>query len=136
MKYLNFFFREGSSIMFSIYLAMFALTNITIIPLGTEAAGMFSVAIVCLMYLSLQSGMAAYSNVGNDRPIFDFFFSLAPLFTLLMIAILSIVGVVQLTLFESLSMWLAFAVTIMDVVFNTQVIFKMNRLATDMVQMR
>lgn len=136
MKYLNFFFREGSSVMFSIYLAAFALTDFVIIPLGTEATGMFSVAMVCLVYLSLQSGMAAYSRVGNDRPIFDFFFSLAPLFTLLMIAVLSIVGAAQLTLFESLSMWLAFVITMMDVIFNTQVIFKMNRLATDMVQMK
>ncbi|ACT58632.1 hypothetical protein Hbal_0938 [Hirschia baltica ATCC 49814] len=122
--------------MFSIYLVIFALTDITLLPLGTEAAGMFAVAIVCLIYLSLQSGMAAYSSVGNDRPIFDFFFSLAPLFTLLMIAVLSVVGATTLSTFESLSMWLAFAITMMDVVFNTQVIFKMNRLATDMVQMR
>ncbi|MFC7291158.1 hypothetical protein [Hirschia litorea] len=136
MKFLNFFFREGSSIMFSLYLTVFALTDIVIINLGTGAAGMFMVAIICLIYLSLQSGMAAYSNVGNDRPIFDFFFSLAPLFTLLMIAVLSMVNATQLSTFESLSMWLALVITLIDVIFNTQVIFKMNRLATDMVQMR
>ncbi len=136
MKFLNFFFREGSSIMFSLYLTVFALTDIVIINLGTGAAGMFMVAIICLIYLSLQSGMAAYSNVGNDRPIFDFFFSLAPLFTLLMIAVLSMVKATELTTFESLSMWLALVITLIDVIFNTQVIFKMNRLATDMVQMR
>ncbi len=136
MKYLSFFFREGSSIMFSLYLVVFALTDFVIINLGEGAAGMFSVAMVCLLYLSLQSGMAAYSKVGNDRPIFDFFFSLTPLFALLMIAVLSIVKVVSLNMFESLGMWLAFAITMIDVVFNTQVIFKMNRLATDMVQMK
>lgn len=122
--------------MFSLYLTVFALTDIVIINLGTGAAGMFMVAIICLIYLSLQSGMAAYSNVGNDRPIFDFFFSLAPLFTLLMIAVLSMVKATELTTFESLSMWLALVITLIDVIFNTQVIFKMNRLATDMVQMR
>lgn len=136
MKYLSFFFREGSSVMFSLYLVVFALTDFVIINLGEGAAGMFSVAMVCLLYLSLQSGMAAYSKVGNDRPIFDFFFSLTPLFALLMIAVLSIVKVASLNMFESLGMWLAFAITMIDVVFNTQVIFKMNRLATDMVQMK
>ena len=41
-----------------------------------------------------------------------------------------------LSSFETLSLWLAAIVCLIDVVFNTQVIFKMNRLATDMVQMK
>ena len=53
-----------------------------------------------------------------------------------MIAVLSVVGSIHLSSFETLSLWLAAIVCLIDVVFNTQVIFKMNRLATDMVQMK
>jgi len=136
MKAISFFFREGSSVLFSIYLLVFALTDFCVVCAGTGAEGMFAVAVVCMIYLSLQSGMAAFSKVGNDGPIFDFFFSITPLFILLMIAVLTAVKAATLTSFEVLGLLLAFFVTMIDVIFNTQVVFKMNRLATDMVQMK
>ena len=80
--------------------------------------------------------MAAFSIVGVDRPLLDFFFSLMPLCTLAMIAVLTVVGSLTLSSFESMALWFAAAISLIDVVFNTQVIFKMNRLATDMVQMK
>ncbi|MBB36023.1 MAG: hypothetical protein CME88_01225 [Hirschia sp.] len=136
MKFIAFFFREGSSVLYSIYLALFALTDICFFCLNGGAYSMFIVALIGLGYLCLQNAMAAFSLVGNDRPLFDFFFSLLPLFTLAMIAVLSVVGSIHLSSFETLSLWLAAIVCLIDVVFNTQVIFKMNRLATDMVQMK
>lgn len=136
MKLVSFIFREGSSILFSIFLLVFALTELCVVCVGIGAAGMFSFAMICLIYLSLQCGMAAFSRVGHDGPIFDFFFSLTPLFALLMIAVLAVVKVITPTGFEVMALLLAFFCTLIDVIFNTQVIFKMNRLATDMVQMK
>lgn len=136
MKLVAFIFREGSSILYSAYLALFAMTDFCVICLDGGAVSMFVIAVIGLLYLSLQNAMAAFSIVGNDRPLLDFFFSLLPLFTLATIAVLSIVGSLTLTRFEVLSLFLAAIISLMDIVFNTQVIFKMNRLATDMVQMR
>ena len=136
MKFIAFWFREGSSVLYSIYLALFAMSDICVICLNGGVMSMFIVAAIGLAYLSLQNAMAAFSLVGTDRPLLDFFFSLTPLFTLAMIAVLSIVGTLTLTKFETLALWLAAIISFMDVVFNTQVIFKMNRLATDMVQMK
>lgn len=135
MKFIAFFFREGSSILFSIYLALFAMTDLCLICINGSAYGMFVVAVIGIIYLCLQNALAAFSAVGHDRPLLDFFFSLLPLFTLVMIAVLTFVGTLVLTEFEVLALWLMAAFSIIDVVFNTQVIFKMNRLATDMVQM-
>ncbi len=136
MRFIAFFFREGSSILYSIYLAMFALTDSCVMCLAGGAQSMFIVALAGLGYLALQNAMAAFSMVGNDRPLLDFFFSLTPLFTLAMIAVLTVVGTITLSSFETMSLWFAALVCLIDVVFNTQVIFKMNRLATDMVQMK
>lgn len=136
MKFIAFIFREGSSVLYSIYLALFAMTDFCVVCLEGGAFSMFAVAVIGLFYLALQNAMAAFSIVGNDRPLLDFFFSLLPLFTLATIAVLAIVGSLTLTKFEVLSLSLAAMISLMDIVFNTQVIFKMNRLATDMVQMK
>ena len=136
MKFIAFLFREGSSIIYALYLALFALTDVCVICLPGGALSMFLVALGGLFYLSLQNALAAYSRVGNDRPILDFFFSLAPLFVLAMITVLSVTGVVSLSKFEVLALLYAGCIAMIDVIFNTQVVFKMNRLATDMVQMK
>lgn len=136
MKVILFFFREGSSALYAFYLAMFALTDRCVVCLTDNANSMFVVALIGLVYLCLQNAMAAFRMVGNDRPLLDFFFSLLPLFTLAMIAVLAMVGSVTLTHFEVLALWLAALISLIDVIFNTQVMFKMNRLATDMVTMK
>ncbi len=136
MRIFHFMLREGSSILFSIYLMLFGMLNFCIACGSDNTGAMFVVSAICMAYLALQCGMASFSRVGNDQPLFDFFFSLLPLFTLLMIAILAIVGSVTLSGFKIMALILATAATLIDVVFNTQVIFKMNRLATDMVQMK
>ena len=136
MKIVLFFFREGSSALYALYLAMFALTDSCVVCLTDNANSMFIVALIGLVYLCLQNAMAAFRIVGNDRPLLDFFFSLLPLFTLAMIAVLAMVGSITLSHFQTLALWFAAIVSLIDVVFNTQVMFKMNRLATDMVQMK
>ena len=136
MKFIAFFFREGSSVLYSAYIASFALNQGCLICLNGGSRSMFIVALIGLAYLAMQNGMAAFSRVGNDRPLMDFFFSLLPVFTLAMIAVLILVKVVTVTSFEAMALWLAAIISFIDVVFNTQVIFKMNRLASDMVSMR
>lgn len=132
---LQFIFREGSSVIFSILIAAFVFATAAL-NIEPGYVGMFTVALVIMIYLALQMGLAAFAQVGQDKPLLDLFFSLLPMITLVVIAVLAMTGMVALTMFHVLSLVLAALAVVLDVVFNTQVVFKMNRLATDMVQMR
>ncbi len=98
--------------------------------------GMFAVSTACLTYLSIQMGLTAFSRVGMDGPLVDMFLSLIPMITLIIIAVLGFTGQLQLSVFQQYGLGLAAMVVGMDIVFNTLVLFKMNRLANDFVPMR
>ncbi len=132
---IRFIFREGTSILFSIVIVIFTYAS-SLLDVESNYVGMFGVALVALIYLGVQMQLAAFSRVGEDMPLIDMFFSLIPLITLVVIGVLALTGMAPLSLFQVLSLVLAGVVTMLDVVMNTQVVFKMNRLATDMVQMR
>lgn len=136
MSFFRFLLGEGSSIVFSLLLLVFVYST----PEGGwfphTVPGIFIVTLCCLAYLGMQMSLAAFARVGQDKPLFDLFFSIIPLFALFGIVLLSSVDQVTLAGFHVYSLIIAAVVSIMDVIFNTQVVFKMNRLATDMVQMR
>ena len=136
MSFFRFLLGEGSSIVFSTFLLIFVYTT----PEGGwfphDVPGIFIVTLCCLAYLGMQMSLAAFARVGQDKPLFDLFFSIIPLFALFGIFLLSSVGQATLSTFHVYALIIAAVVSVMDVVFNTQVVFKMNRLATDMVQMR
>lgn len=136
MPMFRFLLGEGSSIIFSLLLLAFVYSTPANGWFPHDMVGMFIVAISCLAYLGMQMSLAAFARVGQDKPIFDLFFSIVPLFALFGIVLLASVGQVALVSFHFYALIIAAAVTVLDVVFNTQVVFKMNRLATDMVQMR
>ena len=136
MKFISFWFREGSSLLYAGYLAAFAMREDCLICLEGDSRSIFVFAVIGLFYLALQNAMAAFTLVGNDRPLMDFFLSLAPLFTLAVIAVLAVVETISLTQFEILCLTLAGLICLLDTIFNTQVVFKMNRLATDIVNMK
>ena len=136
-KAIGFIFQEGSSFLFTLLILGFAFgVNISFLQLPQDDVGMFVITIVSLGYLSLQMAMASFAKVGEDRPLVDLFFSFFPMIALIVIVVLAGVGVVKLQIFHMLGLMVAGCVTLMDIIFNTQVLFKMNRLATDMVQMR
>lgn len=132
----SFVFREGTSVLYAGAVVAFALLDLERLGLTETALGMFIVAIVSLVYLAVQMAMAAFTRVGDDRPTVDLFFSFIPLVALITVAVLAYVEFTALSRFQILGLVIAGAVVMMDVVLNTQVLFKINRLATDFVQMR
>ncbi len=135
MPIVRFLFREGSPFVFSVFIALFSLQNIPFLSLPADAFGMFVVGAFSLAYLSMQMALIAFSRVGRDGPLLDLFLSLIPLITLIILAVLDIVGKLDLSLFQILGLGIAGIVVLMDIIFNTLVLFKMNRLASDFVQM-
>jgi len=133
MAIIRFLFREGSPFAFSALIVVFALPYL---PVPENAIGMFAVSVACLAYLSVQMGLTAFSRVGMDGPLVDMFLSLIPMITLIVIAVLGFVGQIQLSVFQQFGLGLAAMVVAMDILFNTLVLFKMNRLANDFVPMR
>jgi hypothetical protein len=83
----------------------------------------------------MQMGLAAFARVGQDGPLVDLFLSLIPLITLVVILVLDLVGKIPLSLFQWFGLGIALVVVVMDLVFNTLILFKMNRLANDYVPM-
>ncbi len=136
MRIVTFIFREGSSILFALFLLLFAVSGRVFADVPPNYVGMFFVALVCMGYLGVQMAMASFAEVGQDKPLFDLFFSLIPGIMLVIIGVLLVVGLLSVSSFHILGMTLAAVVVAMDVVFNTQVVFKMNRLATNIVQMK
>lgn len=136
MKVLGFVFQEGSSFFYAALIIGFALIKAPFLELPHDHVGMFVITMVSLGYLAIQMSMASFAKVGEDRPLVDLFFSFFPGFALVIVTVLAGVGVVELEAFHVLGLLIAAAVVLMDIIFNTQVLFKMNRLATDMVQMR
>lgn len=147
MKLVAFFFREGSSVVFAGLIAAFAYFQSQSGPtqngleggavwLRQDHVGMFVVAAVSIGYLALQMAMAAFARVGQDRPMVDVFFSFVPLIALIVVAVLVFANSLVLSAFSVLALAIAGAVVLMDIVFNSQILFKINRLANDFVQMR
>jgi hypothetical protein len=136
VRIVTFIFREGSSIVFALFLLAFAFSGRLVETFPPNYVGMFLVALVCLIYLGLQMAMASFTVVGEDKPLFDLFVSLIPGIALVVVGVLLAVGMVKLPLFHILGLTVAAVTVILDVIFNTQVVFKMNRLATDIVQMK
>ncbi len=135
MAIVRFFFREGSPFVFSVFIVLFSLQSIPLLSLPDSAFGMFIASLFSLIYLAMQMGLSAFNRVGQDGPLVDLFLSLIPLFTLIIIAVLFVVGKMPLSLFQVLGLGTAFIVVMMDIIFNTLILFKMNRLASDFVQM-
>ena len=140
MGFIRFLFREGSPIIFSIFIVLFAIESITLkfmpfLAIPDGYIGMFIVSVVSLGYLSIQMSLSAFAKVGYDGPLLDLFLSLIPLITLIIIAVLGFVGKIPLTQFQMFGFGIAAIVVAMDIVFNTMILFKMNRLANDFVQM-
>ncbi len=133
MALVRFLFREGSPFVFSALIILFALP---VLDVPEDATGMFAVSVACLAYLAIQMGLTAFSRVGMDGPLVDMFLSLVPMITLIIIAVLGFTGQLPLSVFQQYSLGLAAVVVAMDIVFNTLVLFKMNRLANDFVPMR
>jgi len=140
MGFIKFLFREGSPILFSIALVAFGLESLVVkyvpaLAIPETFVGMFAVSLICLSYLIVQMGLSAFAKVGHDGPLVDLFLSLIPLITLIILAVLGFVGKVPLTQFQILGFGVATVVVMMDIIFNTMILFKMNRLANDYVQM-
>jgi len=133
MVIIRFLLRQGSPIVFAALIVLFALS---FLPVPETATGMFALSVACLVYLSMQMGLTVFSRVGMDGPLVDMFLSLIPMITLIVIAVLGFAGQIQLSMFQQLGLGLAAMVVAMDIVFNTLVLFKMNRLANDFVPMR
>ena len=141
MAIVKFFFKEGSPVIFSLIIVIFSLEYLTsnyvpFMAVLANFAGMFAVTMICLGYMIIQMGLTAFAKIGKDAPLMDLFLSMLPLITLVIIAVLSMVGQVQLTMFQILGLGIAAVVVVMDIIFNTLVMFKMNRLANDFVQMQ
>lgn len=136
MKILGFLFQEGTSVMFAALILLFALVQAPFLQLPHSDIGLFAVTMVSLGYLSIQMSMAAFAQVGQDRPLVDLFFSFFPLFAIVIVVVVAAVSPLSLSLFDIMGLVIITAVVMMDVIFNTQVLFKINRLATDFVQMR
>ncbi len=136
MPFIRFLFREGSPFVFSVLIVLFSLQNIPFLSLPNNASGMFIATLFSLIYLAMQMGLSAFARVGKDGPLVDLFLSLVPLFTLIIIAVLQIVGKLPLSVFQMLGLGVAAIVVLMDIIFNTLILFKMNRLANDFVPMR
>jgi hypothetical protein len=140
MPVIRFLFREGSPFIFSAFIVLFSLQFITesYLPwarIPENFVGMFAVTLFCLAYLIMQMGLAAFARVGQDGPLVDLFLSLIPLITLVVILVLDLVGKIPLSLFQWFGLGIALVVVVMDLVFNTLILFKMNRLANDYVPM-
>jgi len=135
-KIIGFIFQEGSSLLFAGLIIAFAMMELPALELPQDYVGMFVITVVCLIYLALQMSMASFAAVGQDRPLVDLFFSFIPAFAMVVIIVLASVNALELTQFDMLGLGVASAVVVMDIIFNTQVLFKMNRLATDLVQMK
>ncbi len=136
MSFIRFLFREGSSILYSLFLLAFSYMTPAEGVWPHSVVGLFAFVVICLAYLGMQMAMAAFASVGHDKPLFDLFFSIIPLFALFGIVVLAAVDQVKLAPFHVYALTISAAIAFLDVIFNTQVVFKMNRLATDMVQMR
>ncbi len=136
MSFFRFLLGEGSSIVFSALLVAFVYTTPTDGWIQHNMFGLFVITLGCLAYLGMQMSLAAFARVGQDKPLLDLFFSIVPLFALFGIVLLAAVDQVSLAAFHVYALIIAGIVVVMDVIFNSQVVFKMNRLATDMVQMR
>lgn len=136
MAIVRFLFREGSPFIFSIVIILFSLQKFSPIAVPENIIGFFAISVACLIYLSMQMGLTAFSRVGQDGPLVDLFLSLIPIVALIILAVLNIVGKVPLSLFQMLGLSVAAIVVMMDIIFNTLVLFKMNRLASDFVQMK
>ncbi|PHS28178.1 MAG: hypothetical protein COA85_03920 [Robiginitomaculum sp.] len=136
MGFVRFLFREGSPFVFSVLIVLFSLQTIPILSLPDSAIGMFVATAFSLGYMGIQMGLSAFARVGKDGPVVDLFLSLVPLITLIIIAVLDIVGKMPLSLFQMLGLGIAAIVVLMDIIFNTLILFKMNRLANDFVQMQ
>jgi len=135
-KLLGFIFQEGSSLLFAGLIVAFAMMDLPALELPQDHIGMFVITVVSLIYLALQMSMASFAAVGQDRPLVDLFFSFIPAFAMVVIVVLAAVNAIELTQFDVLGLVIASLVVVMDIIFNTQVLFKMNRLATDLVQMK
>ncbi|VAV99568.1 hypothetical protein MNBD_ALPHA06-1339 [hydrothermal vent metagenome] len=140
MGIIRFLFREGSPFIFSLAIVVFSLQFLLVdmapfLAIPENYVGMFVVTMFCLAYLIMQMGMAAFARVGQDGPVVDLFLSLVPLITLVIIVVLKLVGEIPLTLFQSFGLGIAAVVVMMDIIFNTLILFKMNRLANDFVSM-
>lgn len=134
MKFAIFLIREGSSILFAALIFAFSF-----VPVAQEQwpGALFIVTLVCLSYLSFQMALAAFTRVGNDKPLIDFFFSMFPMFALIIITVLALTGTGVFATLDTLHIYgfiVAGVITMMDIIFNTQTVFKINRLATDFVQ--
>lgn len=136
MSFIRFVLGEGSSIIFSGLLVAFVYMTPAESWFPHDMFGLFLFTLCSLGYLALQMSLAAFARVGQDRPLLDLFFSIIPMFALFGIVLLASVKQVELVAFHFYALTIAAIVVVMDVVFNSQVVFKMNRLATDMVQMR
>lgn len=136
MSFIRFLLGEGSSLLFSGLLVGFVYMTPAESWFAHDIFGLFLFTLCCLGYLALQMSLAAFARVGQDRPLLDLFFSIIPMFALFGIMLLASVRQVELVSFHFYALTIAAIVVVMDVVFNSQVVFKMNRLATDMVQMR
>lgn len=140
MAVVRFLFREGSPFIFSLVIVIFSLEYLTtnyvsFMAIPTNYAGMFAVTMISLLYLIMQMSLTAFAKVGQDGALIDMFLSLVPLVTLIIVAVLAAVGQIDLSMFQILGLGVAAVVTLMDILFNTLVLFKMNRLANDFVQM-
>jgi hypothetical protein len=133
MPVIRFLFREGSPFIFSVLIVLFSLQTIPILRLPDDFIGMFIATLFSLIYLAMQMGLTAFARVGKDGPLVDLFLSIIPLITLIIIAVLDIVGKMPLSLFQMLGLGVAGVVVLMDIIFNTLVLFRMNRLANDFV---
>ncbi|PHR62461.1 MAG: hypothetical protein COA47_03545 [Robiginitomaculum sp.] len=136
MGILKFLFREGSSFIFGAFIVLFAMRFFSYYAWPEDALGMFAFSAFCMAYLAMQMGLAAFAKVGHDGPVVDLFLSIIPLIALIVIAVLQIVEEIPLSMFQMYALGLAAIVVLMDITFNTLILFKMNRLANDYVQMK
>ncbi len=135
MRVFRFLFREGSPFVFTALIVLFSVQITPMLALPANAYGMFIITVIALIYLGMQMALAAFAKVGHDGPLIDLFLSMVPLIALIIIEAFAFAGMIHLDTFQHMGLIIALAVIVMDLGFNTQVLFKMNRLASDFVQM-
>lgn len=125
----TFWVREGSSLAFSAFILFFAYFTPASGVVQHTVGGLFIAAMAALFYLALQMSLAAFSPASRTRSYIDLTFSLIPLLVLLLVFALGAAGRAPITTFHVYAMLIMAAVVLLDVVFNTQVMFRIVRLA-------
>jgi heme A synthase len=136
---LGFFVREGTSVIFA-FLVWYAIWGGYAPSFGTpELAFRHAViaGMVTLIYIGLQALAVVSAPLAREtRYLLDLLLSLVPLAIVGYAVVQNLSGYLPLTEYQKAVLWLAGTACVIDVVIFTWFNMKVNKLASDFVQMR